>query len=157
MVITRARTLKPYSFENIQVGEEFGPVEGILSELKLKLHAFAVDDYHPWYFQQSPFGARIGHPTLLATDILMLFTLGYDMTPPCEAGLHARNELEFLGPVFVGQRVTLTGKHTDKYHKRAQNYRVLDGMVLARPASQCCACGRRRRWGSRPQRRWVRG
>jgi acyl dehydratase len=130
MVITRARTLKQYSFENIQVGEEFGPVEGTLSELKLKLHAFAVDDYHPWYFQQSPFGARIGHPTLLATDILMLFTLGYDMNPPCEAGLHARNELEFLRPIFVGQRVTITGKHTDKYQKRAQNYRVLEGMVL---------------------------
>lgn len=130
MPIHRASQLKPYTWENIQIGEEFGPVEGILSELKLKLHAFAVDDYHPWYFHQSPFGARIGHPTLLATDILMLFTLGYDvMTPPCEAGLHARNELEFLRPIFVGQRVTITGKHVEKYQKRAQNYRVLEGVV----------------------------
>jgi hypothetical protein len=87
MGVTRASKLKPYTWENIQIGEEFGPVEGILSELKLKLHAFAVDDHGPWYFQGLPFGARIGHPTLLATDILMLFTLAYDMTPPCEAGL----------------------------------------------------------------------
>ncbi|HSB72957.1 MAG TPA: MaoC family dehydratase [Candidatus Methylomirabilis sp.] len=130
MTITRARTLKEYTFDRIEVGEEFGPVEGILSELKLKLHAFAVDDYGPWYFQQSPFGPRIGHPTLLANDILMLFTLGYDMTPPCEAGLHARNELEFLRPIFVGQRVSIRGKHVEKYQKRAQNYRVLEGVVL---------------------------
>ncbi|HWT80310.1 MAG TPA: MaoC family dehydratase N-terminal domain-containing protein, partial [Candidatus Methylomirabilis sp.] len=130
MGINRARKLKPYTWDNIQIGEEFGPVQGTLSELKVKQHAFAVDDYGPWYFQGSPFGARIGHPTLLATDILMLFTLAYDMTPPCEAGLHARNELEFLGPVFIGQNVTVTGRTTEKYQKRAQNYRVLEGAVL---------------------------
>jgi acyl dehydratase len=130
MATTRACTLKQYAFENIQIGEEFGPVEGILSELKVKLHAFAVDDHGPWYFQGSPFGARIGHPTLLATDILMRFTLAYDTTPPCEAGLHARNELEFLAPIFVGQKVAIKGKHVEKYQKRAQNYRVLEGVVL---------------------------
>jgi acyl dehydratase len=130
MAITRAASLKQYAFENIEVGEEFGPVEGVLSELKLKTHAFAVDDYGPWYFHRSPFGGRIGHPTLLANDILMLFTLAYDMTPPCEAGLHARNELEFLRPIFLGQNVTLKGKHTDKYAKRAQCYRILEGQVL---------------------------
>jgi len=130
MTITRATTLKQYAFENIEVGEEFGPVEGVLSELKLKTHAFAVDDYCSWYFQCSPFGGRIGHPTLLANDILMLFTLVYDMTPPCEAGLHARNELEFLRPIFIGQKVTIKGRHAEKFQKRAQSYRILEGQVL---------------------------
>ncbi len=131
MGINRASTLKPHTWENIEIGEEFGPVEGILSELKVKLHAFAVDDYGPWYFQGSPFGARIGHPTLLATDILMLFTLGFDADPPSfGGGFHARNELEFLRPIFVGQRVIIAGRHSEKYQKRAQNYRVLEGEVL---------------------------
>jgi acyl dehydratase len=138
MGITRSHTLKQYTFENIQIGEEFGPVEGILSELKLKQHAFAVDDYHPWYFQGSPFGARIGHPTLLATDILMLFTLNYDANPPSfEGGLHARNELEFLRPVFVGHKVTIRGRTTEKYQKRAQHYRVLEGEVLDHAGEVC--------------------
>lgn len=138
MPIHRASQLKPYTWENIQIGEEFGPVEGILSELKLKLHAFAVDDYHPWYFQGSPFGARIGHPTLLATDILMLFTLNYDANPPTfEGGLHARNELEFLRPVFVGHKVTIRGRTTEKYQKRAQHYRVLEGEVLDQAGEVC--------------------
>jgi acyl dehydratase len=130
MGITRLSTLKPYRYECVEIGEELGPVEGVVSELKLKQHAFAVDDYGSWYFHSSPFGGRIGHPTLLATDILMLVTLAYDVvTPPCEAGLHARNELEFLKPVFINQRVTIRGKHVEKYKKRAQSYRILDGVV----------------------------
>jgi acyl dehydratase len=142
MPINRASKLKLYTWENIEIGEEFGPVEGILSDLKVKLHAFAVDDYGPWYFQGSPFGARIGHPTLLATDILMLFTLNYDANPPTfEGGLHARNELEFFHPIFVGQKVTIKGKTTEKYQKRGQNYRVLEGEVLD-ASGQCCLCMR---------------
>ncbi len=130
MGITRLARLKPYRYDCVEVGETLGPVEGVVTDLKVKQHAFAVDDYGPWYFHQSPFGARIGHPTLLATDVLMMITLAYDVvTPPCEAGLHARNELEFLRPVFVGQRVTIRGKHVDKYKKRAQSYRILDGTV----------------------------
>ncbi len=130
MGIARSRTLKEYAFANIEVGEKFGPIEGVLSELKIAGHAFAVADHHPWYFQGSPFGGRIGHPTLLATDILYLFTLGYDVFKiPCEAGLHARNELEFLRPIMLGRPVRIEGAHTEKYQKRAQNYRVLEGTV----------------------------
>ena len=138
MAIHRTAALKPYTWESMEIGEEFGPVEGILSDLKLKAHAFAVDDFDPWYFQTSPFGGRIGHPTLLATDILMLFTLNYDANPPTfQGGLHARNELEFIRPVFVGQKVTITGKTTEKYQKRAQNYRVLAGEVRDEAGQMC--------------------
>ena len=138
MPIHRATVLKPYTWEAMEVGEEFGPVEGVLSDLKLKAHAFAVDDYAPWYFHVSPFGARIGHPTLLATDILMLFTLNYDANPPAfQGGLHSRNELEFVRPVFVGQQVTITGKATEKYQKRGQNYRVLAGEVRDQAGRVC--------------------
>jgi acyl dehydratase len=122
----------------MEVGEEFGPVDGALSELKLKAHAFVVDDYGPWYFQASPFGGRIGHPTLLATDILMLFTLKYDANPPgFPGGLHARNELEFVRPMFIGQHVTIMGTTTEKYQKRAQNYRVLAGDVRDEAGQVC--------------------
>jgi acyl dehydratase len=138
MGVTRASKLKLYTWDNIEVGEEFGPLESILSELKLKLHAFAVDDYNPWYFQGSPFGARIGHSTLLATDILMLFMLNYDANPPTfEGGLHARNDLEFLKPIFVGQKVAIRGKTTEKYQKRGQSYRALEGEVQDATGQVC--------------------
>jgi acyl dehydratase len=137
MAIHRSSTPKPYIYENIQIGEEFGPVEGIVSDFQVKTHAYAVDDYSPWYFQCSPFGGRIGHPTLLANDILRLFMLGYDMRPPFAGGLHGRNEIEFLKPVFVGQKVTIKGRHTDKYQKRAQSYRILEGEVLDEAGEPC--------------------
>ncbi len=137
MAIHRSSAPKPYTYENIQVGEEFGPVEGIVSDFQVKTHAYAVDDYSPWYFQCSPFGGRIGHPTLLANDILRLFMLGYDMRPPFAGGLHGRNEIEFLRPVFIGQKVTIKGRHTEKYQKRAQNYRILEGEVLNEAGEEC--------------------
>jgi acyl dehydratase len=137
MAVHRSSTPKPYTYENIQIGEEFGPVEGIVSDFQVKTHAYAVDDYSPWYFQCSPFGGRIGHPTLLANDILRLFMLGYDMRPPFAGGLHGRNEIEFLRPVFVGQKVTIKGRHTEKYQKRAQNYRILEGEVLNEAGEEC--------------------
>ena len=130
MPIHYAKQLKKYTYDNIEVGEQLGPVEGVLSALKLKSHAFAVDDYGDWYFKDSPFGGPIGHPTLLATDVLYLFMMAYDMTPPTEGGLHGKNEIEFVNPVRVGTRVTIQGTHSDKYQKRAQNYRILEGQVV---------------------------
>ena len=62
MGVKRSSKLKPYTWENLQIGEEFGPVEGSLSELKVKLHAFAVDDFGSWYFHGSPFGGKFSDP-----------------------------------------------------------------------------------------------
>jgi acyl dehydratase len=130
MAIHRSSVPKPYTWENIEIGEEFGPVEGIISDFQVKMHAYAVDDYSPWYFQDSPFGGRIGHPMLVANEIVGLFQLVYDTNPSYAAGLHARNEIEFLQPLFVGQKVTLKARHTEKYQKRGQNYRILEGESL---------------------------
>lgn len=129
MVVNRAREPRVYTWENVEVGDVLGPVEGVVSEFLLKTHAYAVDDYGDWYFRDSPFGGRIGHPTLLANDILRLFQLGYDTGPPSPGGLHGKNELEFIRPVFLGQKVVIKGSHTEKYQKRGQNYRVLEGVV----------------------------
>lgn len=137
MTICRLGEPKPFTWENIEIGEEFGPVEGIISDFQVKTHAYAVDDYGAWYFQSSPFGNRIAHPMLLANDIGRLFLLVYDNRPSYAGGLHTRNEIEFLRPIFVGQKVTLKGRHSEKYQKRGHNYRILEGEVLDE-AGQIC-------------------
>jgi hypothetical protein len=74
----------------------------------------------------------------VATDILMLFTLKYDANPPSfQGGLHARSDLELLRPVFVGQKVTIAGRTTEKYQKRGQNYRALEGEVRNEAGEVC--------------------
>ncbi len=129
MAIHRASEPKLYRWENIVAGEELGWVEGVVSDFYIKTHAYAVDDYGDWYLKNSPFGGRIGHPTLLANDILRLFFLLYDVRPPFPSGLHAKNELELLRPVKLGDKVVLRGKHTEKYEKRGQNCRVVEGQA----------------------------
>lgn len=130
MVVHRVSEPKPMRWENIEVGEELGWVEGTISDFQIKTHGYAVDDYGDWYLKDSPFGGRIGHPTLLASDILRLFMLSYDMRPPFSGGLHAKNELELLRPVKLGDRVIIRGRHTEKYEKRGQRVRVLEGEAV---------------------------
>lgn len=133
MAVHGASERKPFRWENIEVPEDLGWVDGVVSDFYIKMHAYAVDDYGDWYLKDSPFGGRIGHPTLLANDILRLFHLLYDVRPPSGGmylgGLHAKNELEFLRPVKLGDTVVIRGKHTEKYQKRGQNIRVVEGQV----------------------------
>jgi len=124
-------------YENIVLGEDFGPVEEVVDDYKVKKFAFMVDDYHPWYFGDSPFGRRIGHAAILANDLLQLFTQVYD--PNTVVGLHTQEELWFVNPVFVGERVRLYGKYVEKYERRGKGYVVMeadargeDGRVLLR-------------------------
>ena len=41
------RGVKDPIWENLEVGEEFGPVETAISDHDLKSYAYAVDDFHP--------------------------------------------------------------------------------------------------------------
>jgi acyl dehydratase len=131
------RKLVVARYENIELGEDFGPIEEVVDDYKIKKFAFMMDDYHPWYFADSPFGKRIGHAAILANDLLQLFTQVYD--PNTVVGLHTQEELWFVNPVFVGERVRLYGKYVEKYERRGKGYVVMeadgrgeDGRVLLR-------------------------
>lgn len=131
MAIHRSLNPKPLIWETIELGEELGPVEGVVSDFQVKSFAYAVDDYGAWYLDNSPFGYRIGHPTLLSVDVVRLYHLVYEVRPPMyQSGLHARNEIELLRPVPLGQKVILRGRYTEKYQKRGHDYVVLSGEVV---------------------------
>lgn len=131
------RKLVVARYENIELGEDFGPIEEVVDDYTVKKFAFMMDDYHPWYFGDSPFGKRIGHAGILANDLLQLFTQVYD--PNTVVGLHTQEELWFVNPVFVGERVRLYGQYVEKYERRGKGYVVMeadargeDGRVLLR-------------------------
>jgi len=133
----RGVALKEPTWENVEVGEQFGPVEIVVDDHRIKSYAYAINDYHPWYFADSPFGGRIGHATLLTNPLLAIYVLRYNRDKV--AGLHAREDLELFGPVMSGQRLTLRGAFTDKFIKRNKGYTVLtadvrdeNGRVLVR-------------------------
>jgi acyl dehydratase len=124
-------------YENILLNEEFGPITEMVDDYKVKKFAFSMDDYHPWYFGESPFGGRVGHAGILANDLLQLFTQVYDANTV--VGLHTHEELWFVNPVFVPERVRLCGTYVEKYERRGKGYVVMeadargeDGRVLLR-------------------------
>ncbi len=115
--------LKEPIWENVEVGEPFGPIDFVIDDHQVKSYAYAIDEYHPWFFSNSPFGTRISPAALLTNPLLGIYYLGYNGHHV--AGLHAREEFELYGPIRVGQRVTLRGAFTDKFVKRGRGYTVL--------------------------------
>lgn len=134
---TAARKGVVARYENIEIDEDFGPITELVDDYAVKKFAFAMDDYHPWYFGQSPFGCRIAHAGILANEILQLFTQVYD--PNTVVGLHTHEELWFVNPIVVPERVRLQGRYVEKYERRGKGYVVMeadargeDGRVLVR-------------------------
>jgi acyl dehydratase len=111
---------KPISYEAVTVGEEFRSDDFLIKPEDIETYAYAVDDHHPWFFEDSPLGGKIAHPTLLANQALLLRHSRYTIP----AGLHAKMQFEFLEPLRVGMRVRTYGKVLDKYERRDRHYMV---------------------------------
>jgi acyl dehydratase len=111
---------KTISYEAVTVGEEFMSDDFLIKPEDVETYGFAVDDHNPWYFEDSPFGGAIAHPTLLGNQALLMRHSKY-VVP---AGLHAKMQFEFVEPLRVGMRVRSHGKVSDKYEKRGRHYMV---------------------------------
>ena len=108
------------SYEAVQVGEEFMSDDFLIKPEDVDTFAYAVDDHNPWYFEDSPFGGPVVHPTLLGNQALLMRHSKY-IVP---AGLHAKMQFEFLEPLRVGMRVRSYGRVLDKYERRGRHYMV---------------------------------
>ena len=113
---------KTLTYEGLQVGEEFVSDTFLVTPEEIETYAFAVDDHHPWFLEESPFGGSVAHPTLLANQALRLRHSRY-IVP---AGLHAKMEFEFLEPIRPGVRARSRGRVVDKYERRGKPYMVTE-------------------------------
>jgi acyl dehydratase len=111
---------KTISYEDVTVGEEFTSDDFLIKPEDVDTFAYAVDDHNPWYFEDSPLGGPIVHPTLLGNQALLM-RHGKYIVP---AGLHAKMQFEFIEPLRVGMRVRSHGKVIDKYERRGRHYMV---------------------------------
>jgi acyl dehydratase len=125
----------PLTYDVLQVGETFVSDDHLVTPEDIETYAFAVDDHHPWFFEASPFGGPVAHPTLLGNQALRLRHTRYVV----HAGLHARMDFQFLEPIRPGMRVRSRGTVVDKYERRGKPYMVTefvtedeDGAVLVR-------------------------
>jgi acyl dehydratase len=120
------------SYDAVQVGEQFTSNDLVVKPEDLDTFAYAVDDHHPWYFEDSPFGGPIVHPTLLANQALMMRHNKFVV----DAGLHAAMQFEFIEPIRVGMRVRTRGKVVDKYEKRGRHYMVTEFVTTEEDTGQ---------------------
>ncbi|MFJ6651740.1 MaoC/PaaZ C-terminal domain-containing protein [Microbacterium sp. NPDC091313] len=115
--------LKEARYELVEVPEPLGPVRRLVDRRFVRDYAYAQDDFQDWYFVDSPFGGPVGHPLVLANELLFLFYDKYDGNTA--QGLHTHETLRFRSPVRVGETVTVEGAYTDKYERRGQGYVTL--------------------------------
>ncbi len=121
-------TLKERRWEVMEVGEEFGPLRVAVDERLLRDFAYAVDDFDPLFLWGAGVVPRIGYPTLLCREARDVIATHYDIASG-GAGMHAKHALEIHACPRLGETVTVTGRHAEKFMKRGKQYVVLESEV----------------------------
>lgn len=131
--------LREHRFELAAVGEEFGPLEIVVDEARVKSFAFAQDDYHPWHFGPSPFGGPVAHASLLANELMQIYFERFRIDAHEDSAAdsewleeaHVEETLRCEAPLAVGETVTLGGRFVDKYVIGGRGAVVLEGEAVA--------------------------
>ena len=111
-----------------EIGHEIAPIDMIITEEMAERHAWANDDYNPWYLEDSPFDGRIISPTFLAYDAdIMLWNY---FALPEGYGVWAKQEFEFINALRVGKRIRIKGRIVDKTYKRGRDHITFEFLVI---------------------------
>jgi acyl dehydratase len=112
----------------MEVGEAFGPLRVAVDDRLLRDFAYAVDDFDPLFLRGDGAEPRIGHPTLLCREARDVIATHYDIASG-GAGMHAKHALEIHACPRIGETMTVTGRHVEKFLKRGKQYIVLESEV----------------------------
>ena len=88
----------------------------------------SLDDHHPWFTEDSPYGGPIAEPGLLHQKALEVMTRRYPIETPIKGAgsFHQRQDSELFYPARVGKKVKMEVRLIDKYVKRNRDYVVLE-------------------------------
>jgi len=114
-------------FDDIQIGETYGPIELLMDETLVKQYCEDHDDFNPIYLTDSPFGGAV-IPTSYKASLQCQWAMGtkYDL----HATIPARSEQEYLYPARIGSTLITTARLIAKYLKRGLEYVVLESQTL---------------------------
>ena len=121
---------------DIPVGLDIGAHEYQITPERVAEYMAAVDDQHPWYTGESPFGAAVAPALILHSEA---YRFGGWYLPNIFGNLHARQEWELFAPMMMGDDVTTRSTIVERYIKRERDYVVnevqtygADGRLLSR-------------------------
>lgn len=117
--------MKKHLFENIEKGEQFGPVPLKLDAHLVRGFSFAVEDFSARYFHSAAEPGPFVAPALLAKKLLHIFMQKYD--PQGVSAVHLKDDIEFVAPPRFGDEVVLSATYSDTFVRKGRTCVVLDG------------------------------
>lgn len=97
-------------FDALEVGEEYGPLEYVLTDEKLSTFREVIGDPEAVY------------PTIASKDYSNLVRTKYEET----GFINAKHESWYHSPPSPGERITTSGRLADKYVRRGRAYIVME-------------------------------
>jgi len=107
--------LKPFVYDNVEIGEELGSYEYLLTQEMLDIFRASVDDPDAVF------------PTLAVKHDATAFAMVYDDQT---GSVNAGNEVEFFNPPVPGKKIKVTGRIHDKYNRRDKPYMVIEATAV---------------------------
>ena len=106
---------KIFDYDQLQVGEELGSYEYVLTQEMLDRFREAVDDPDATF------------ATLAVKHDATAFQLVYDDPT---GGVNAGNEVEFFNPPLPGKKIVVTGRVADKFMRRDKPYLAIEATAI---------------------------
>ena len=107
--------IKLFEYDKIEIGEELGSYEYVLTQEMLDNFRRSVED------PDAPF------PTLAVKHDATAFAMVYEDNT---GGVNAGNEVEFFNPPIPGKTVRVTGRVANKYLRRDKPYLVIEATAV---------------------------
>jgi hypothetical protein len=107
--------LPELSYDNLQIGEELGSYEYVLTQEMLDSFRASVED------------PDAAFPTIAVKHDATALHMCYEDNL---GGVNAGNEMEFHNPPIPGKKVKVTGRIHDKYSRRDKPYLVIEATAV---------------------------
>lgn len=106
--------------DEIAVGRYYGEQQIEITPDLVRHYSESVQDFHPWYTGDSPFGGPVAPALILHSEVYR----SIDWYLGIFGNLHARQEWEIFQPIMVGETVSARRQIIDRYIKRDREYVV---------------------------------
>jgi len=114
----------------MDVGEEFEPLEFVVTPELNQQYLYAEEDFHPRYVEAGKDGSPLVHPGLLFNMSNNTRSPSFFL-PPDWAEVHVAEETEFLNPARVGKKYLVTWKVVKVFKKlEGRPWHILDIFIV---------------------------
>ncbi|ALE91185.1 hypothetical protein AOC05_00430 [Arthrobacter alpinus] len=117
--------LKEPTYENVEVGELFGPEVLPLTQYRAMRYDFIMGSRNALSGVTGSNNSPLAHPGSFSNELFEIYTLNYAASKI--VGVHASEEIWLEQAASVGENIVLSGEFVEKYEKRGQGYAVVSG------------------------------